>query len=272
MPYTASIFLSASAMPPMMHYPSVAGRNAPAVNAALDISSTVFATLTAASQFAPLPFLQEASILALAILTTVRSAKDNKEAFKNLANDACELVSAIVCVYKDMEKDGQTPSLGLKKRVEDLIGLLHTINLFAQKHASKGTMYRMVRLKTDTDKIQQYRGKLRQALDVFGLQSTISIHENVVEILKELRERELREQQQRSVESESETASPPPTPAPASPFGNLFSGSGTIENIKINYISGNQEFHSTNHYTNVVDSFNHRSFHSANPPRHEFEV
>ncbi|KAJ6589933.1 hypothetical protein DFH09DRAFT_1140466 [Mycena vulgaris] len=156
---------------PMAYYPSVAGPNAPAIDATLDISSTVLATLTTAAQFAPLPFLQEASFLALAILTTVRGAKDNKEAFKSLANDACELVSAIICVYNDMEKDGQKPSLGLKKHVEDLIGLLQVINNFAQKHASKGTMYRMVRLTSETQKIQQYRARLRQALDVFGVTS-----------------------------------------------------------------------------------------------------
>jgi len=243
----------------MAFFPNVGEHRAGAMGAVFDISSTVLATLTAASQFAPLPFLQEASFLALAILNTVQGAKDNKEAFKSLANDACELVSAIVCVYNDMEKDGHKPSLGLKKRVEDLINLLKGINQFSLKHISKGSVYRMVRLSSENQKIQQYRGRLRQALDVFGLQSSISIHENVVQILKELRERELPKP-----DDGSGPSSPSPSPPSNSPFGNLLGGNIT-GNIRINTINGNQEFHSTNHYTTVVDSYNGMNFNSNQP-------
>ena len=59
-------------MPPMANYPTVAEPNAKVLDAIFDISSTVLATLTTAAQIAPLPFLQEASLLALAILNTVR--------------------------------------------------------------------------------------------------------------------------------------------------------------------------------------------------------
>ncbi|KAJ7935166.1 hypothetical protein B0H13DRAFT_519912 [Mycena leptocephala] len=244
-------------MPPMVQYAHVAEPNAPAMNAAFDISSTVLATLSAAAQLTPLPFLQEASFLALAILNTVRGAKDNKESFKALANDACELVSAILCVYQDMEKDGLTPSLGLKKRVEDLIILLKAINQFSQKHIAKGAFHRMVRLQTENGKILQYRARLRQALDVFGLQSNITIHETVVQILQELRERDSQEQTKKGEsESKSEPSSPPP---PDHPFGNLLHGNIT-GNIRINNIAGNQEIHSTRHYTTIVDSYNNRTF------------
>jgi len=240
----------------MVYYAHVAGPSAPAVNSAFDISETVLTTLTAASQFAPLPFLQEASLAALAILRTVRGAKDNKESFKCLANDACELVSAIICVYNDMEKDGLQPSANLKSRVDDLISLLKSINHFAEKHVSRSTMYRIVRVSTETSKIQQYRARLRQALDIFGLQSSISIHENVVQILKELREQELQEKKKDE---------DPPSSPPVHPFGNLFQGN-ISGNVKINTINGNQEFHSTNSYTTIVNSFNHRSFDSRNQP------
>ncbi|KAF8146879.1 hypothetical protein K438DRAFT_1868536 [Mycena galopus ATCC 62051] len=224
---------------PMVHYPSEGSHDTR--DAAFDISATVLATLATAAQCTPLPFLQEASYLALAILNTVRrvvGSKDNKDGFKSLANDACELVSAIVCVYNDMEKDGQKPSLGLKKHVEDLIGLLKAINLFSQKHIAKGTFQRMVMLQTENNKIQQYRARLRQALDVFGLQSSISIHETVVQILKELRERDAQEKPKKDGYSE--------------PSGN----------IKINNITGNQEIRTTRHYTTIVDSYNGRNTNS----------
>lgn len=59
-------------MPPgMMQYSSTASSNA-ALEATFDISSTVLATLATAAQFTPLPFLQEASLLALEILNMVR--------------------------------------------------------------------------------------------------------------------------------------------------------------------------------------------------------
>jgi len=240
----------------MVHYPSEGSHDTR--DAAFDISATVLATLATAAQCTPLPFLQEASYLALAILNTVRGAKDNKEGFKSLANDACELVSAIVCVYNDMEKDGQKASLGLKKHVEDLIGLLKAINLFSQKHIAKGTFQRMVMLQTENNKIQQYRARLRQALDVFGLQSSISIHETVVQILKELRERDAQEKPKKDRDSEP---SSPRSPPPENPFGNLLGGN-ISGNIKINNITGNQEIRTTRHYTTIVDSYNGRNTNS----------
>ncbi|KAJ7270060.1 hypothetical protein B0H12DRAFT_1094267 [Mycena haematopus] len=248
-------------MPHMAHYSSDAESNA-AFDATFDISATVLATLATAAQCTPLPFLQEASFLALAILNTVRGAKDNKEGFKGLANDACELVSAIVCVYNDMEKDGQKPSLGLKKHVDDLISLLKAINQFAQKHVAKGMLHRMVRLQTENNKIQQYRARLRQALDVFGLQSSITIHETVVQILRELRERDA-QYKNKDGESEPSFQSSPP---PEHPFGNLLHGNIT-GNIKINNIAGNQEIRTTRHYTTIVDSFNGTNFDSRRQSR-----
>ncbi|KAJ7287286.1 hypothetical protein C8J57DRAFT_581429 [Mycena rebaudengoi] len=233
--------------------PAASGSNS-AVDAAFDISTTVFATLTTAAQFAPVPFLQEVSALALTILNTVRAARDNKASFEMLANDACELVSAIVCVYNDLVKDGQTPSLGLKKHVEDLIILLKAISEFARKHASHGTVQRMVRRTSDYSRIQEYRGRLRQALDVFGLQSSISIHETVYQILKELRERESQTQHRR------EEASSPLSPA--SPFGNRVQGN-ISGNITITSITGNQEIHSTYHNTTIIDSYNGGNFRSS---------
>ncbi|KAJ6497571.1 hypothetical protein C8R45DRAFT_983452 [Mycena sanguinolenta] len=249
-------------MPPMAHYSSQAESNA-AFDAAFDISQTVLATLTTAAQFAPVPFLQEASFLALAILTSVRGAKDNKEGFKQLANDACDLVSAIVCVYNDMEKEGLKPSSGLKKHVEDLISLLKTINQFAQRHVQKGTFQRMVGLQRDNGRIQQYRSRLRQALDVFGLQSSITIHEAVVQILREIRERDAQDNTRRA--GGSMPSSPRSSP-PESPFGNLLHGN-ISGNIKINNITGNQEIHTTSYSTTIVDSYNGMNYDSRSQPR-----
>ncbi|KAJ7647707.1 hypothetical protein FB45DRAFT_1052141 [Roridomyces roridus] len=241
----------------MAYFPNVGDHRKGATAAAFDISSTVLATLTAASAWAPLPFLQEASLLALTILNTVQAAKDNKEAFKSLANDACELVSAIICVYNDLEKEGVAPSPNLKKNVEDLINLLKAINQFAVKHVGKGPMYRIVRMQSENQKISQYRAKLKQALTVFGIQSSISIHETVVQILKELRERD----QAREKEGGSDPSSGP-SPIPSdSPFANLSRGNIT-GNITINTVHGDQVFNSTHRRTHIVDSFNGRSFNS----------
>ncbi|KAJ7030018.1 hypothetical protein C8F04DRAFT_1115048, partial [Mycena alexandri] len=203
------------------------------------------ATLTTAAQFAPLPFLQQASILALAILTTVRGAKDNKESFKALANDACELVSAIICVYNDMEKDGLKPSLNLKQRVDELVSLLQHINQWSQKHVAKSMMARIVALTSDNNKIQQYRSKLRQALDVFGLQSSITIHETVVQILTELRERD---------EMKKDDSSQPSSPSSPSFVASIWQFAAR------EYFR--QQFHTTTHQTTIVDSYNHGNYSS----------
>ncbi|KAJ7072185.1 hypothetical protein C8F01DRAFT_233253 [Mycena amicta] len=238
---------STTMAPAMAYYPN--GRHASSVNAAMDISATVLSTLTLASQLAPLPFLKEASLLALSILNTVRGAKDNKESFKALANDAAELVSAILSVYEDLHKDGLEISPRLKGNVEQLNALLQTINVFCQKHISRGTIYRILRLSTENQKITLYRGRLRTALDKFGLQSSISIHENVVEILKQLKERE-------EAQNREPDGSPPPK---AHPFGNLFEGdiSGKVE---INTFNGNQSIHYSSNRNHIVNSFNGQDF------------
>ncbi|KAJ7161673.1 hypothetical protein C8R46DRAFT_1283977 [Mycena filopes] len=211
--------------------------NGPAVDAAFDISTTVSATLTTAASSTSHP-LNNASILALTISNTVRGAERDKKSFNALANDACELVSAIICVYNDMEKDGLELSENLKP-LDDLVNLLQSILKLcqSQEHVSN-------------ENIQQYRAQLQQVLDVLLQSQSITIHETVVQILTELGERD---------DTKGSQPSSPSSPPPSSPhaFDNLL---GQVSgHVSINYISGSHTTYQTYRTTTNVNRYTRQS-------------
>src|SRR6266576_29770 len=95
-----------------------AGLDPEAVDISLDVSSIVLSTLRDASKFSPVPFLSAAAGIAIDIVGTVQvsysslfsnwtlqcvsqKARRNKDGFKALADDSCELVYVIIRAYKD---------------------------------------------------------------------------------------------------------------------------------------------------------------------------
>ncbi|CAK5269319.1 unnamed protein product [Mycena citricolor] len=267
-------------VPHGMTYFSNIEESGPQINssgAAFDITNTILATLSAASQLSPVPFVQQAAGLALTISKTVQGVRDNKEAFKALANDACDLVSAIVLVYEDLAKSGVQPSSALGKRVEDLIVTLGQINASAEKSASRSLIRRVFTVTSQAAQIVQFRARLKQSLDVFGLQSSISIHENVVQVLSELRVQQQKldseSASQAKSESESTQSQIPPhmsTPAPSAAgsgsvpptahptWANVFEGNTLGGNITITNISGDHTTRSNFQSTHISNSFNGR--------------
>jgi len=185
-------------------------KSTPLVDTALDVSSLILTTLADIAQWAPLPHLQQASSLALGILNTVRGAHDNKESFRRLASDACGLVYTILCIQQDKSEESQELSPKLAGDLEGLVITLNSISDFAQTYAQRNMFQRIVSRNSDLGMIQDYRQRLKQALDLFGLQSSITIRETVMKIAasheklrSELRERDNREQETQDGESRS---------------------------------------------------------------------
>ncbi|KAF9266378.1 hypothetical protein L218DRAFT_857671 [Marasmius fiardii PR-910] len=146
---------------------------------ATDVSVTILTTLKEISQASGMiPYVGLAAALALEIVTAVQGAHDNKDSFKRLAYDVCSLVTNISVVCAQLaQTEGQKLSPMLN---EHLKTLKESIKEFAQKHAGKAYWKRCFRAKSDKDRIQEFRERIRQALDVFGVQSHITVRESVV--------------------------------------------------------------------------------------------
>ncbi|KAF9463387.1 hypothetical protein BDZ94DRAFT_1259231 [Collybia nuda] len=146
----------------------------------LDVSLLVLTTLRNVARVTPVPYLMEAADLALGILSAVQSMKDCREGFKSLASDSCGLVYAIVGAHSEAVVEPKDMDI----HVNELLETLRSIHTFSQKELRRNVLARLVRNSSDSTKILEYRQALRQSLDVFGLQSTVSIRENIAKIIK----------------------------------------------------------------------------------------
>ncbi|KAJ7147711.1 hypothetical protein C8R43DRAFT_1129624 [Mycena crocata] len=152
-----------------------------ALGTALEAAGNCLAFAASVAQFTPVPYTQQLISLAVAILSTIQRAKDNKAGFQQLARDTGDIVRAVV--------EARVLSFHMKKSLEDLVVLLTEIKNFAVEHLSRGTIHRVLASLNDASKIRDYRAQIRQALDVFGLKTQISSHENILQILEELQDR-----------------------------------------------------------------------------------
>ncbi|EEB93121.1 hypothetical protein MPER_08269 [Moniliophthora perniciosa FA553] len=167
---------------------------------AVDISMTVLATLKEASLSAPVPYVGIACALALEIAVAAQGAKDNKDAFQRLASDTCSLVVQIKAVCDDLspakekwkqEKGGmdgmdqkgshdQCHAMPmLAPNAAKHLKTLTEIRDFAKHRSTRGYWKRFFAGKSDLGKIQEFRERVWQALDVFGIQSHITVRETM---------------------------------------------------------------------------------------------
>lgn len=169
------------------------------VGLALDTTNVVLTTLKDAARLAPVPYLQEAANVAIGILDAIQGVRDNKDAFRRLADDACGLVYAAILCTNANSGTGMI-SRSLLDNLRELAETLIKIERIAKKKSSRNKITAFITNRSDRTTIQEYRETLRQSLDQFGLKSTITIQENIAHLMKqqntmlmELRERERRE-------------------------------------------------------------------------------
>ncbi|KAJ7114013.1 hypothetical protein C8R44DRAFT_796101 [Mycena epipterygia] len=150
------------------------------IGTALEASGVFLAFMANAAQFTPVPYVQQLLSLAVSILNIIQRVQDNKTGFHQLAKDAGEIVWTVV--------ESRVISVHMKNGLDRLILLLTDIENFALGYASRNALLRMLTSKSDMAKIGDYRTKMRQALDVFGLKIQISMHENIAQMLEERQE------------------------------------------------------------------------------------
>ncbi|TFK35758.1 hypothetical protein BDQ12DRAFT_611426 [Crucibulum laeve] len=151
----------------------------------IELTGILLTTLQDAARLSPVPGLSDAASLALGILKMVETAQGNSEAFKKLAKDACGLVYTVVCSVQEMQYRKETIDKSLFDNTDELVKNLHSIQKFAEKEGRRGKLMRLLRYQSDMGKIQGYREMLRQSLDIFGLQSNISMRDSVARMMEQ---------------------------------------------------------------------------------------
>ncbi|KAF4562667.1 hypothetical protein EYR36_004061 [Pleurotus pulmonarius] len=243
---------------------------------AQDIAGIVLSTLEQAARFAPVPYLQEAAGLAVALFEMVQTTTDNKSSFKALANDACGLVYTATNVWKDREadNDGKAIPQDLMDHLKELLDTMNDVMAFAKSRASRGIFARFVSHKADVGQIQGFRARLKDALDRFGMQSHITVRDAVARIQDQ--QTAILAALQAHAPGESLQIAPsentPPTlPHPShsfTSFGNIVNnGEGTFNSINGNYVVNNS---STN--TSSTNSRNITNISTTNSNNREIDL
>ncbi|KAJ3964815.1 hypothetical protein EV361DRAFT_25265 [Lentinula raphanica] len=154
-----------------------------------DLSEQVLTTLTTAAQLAPVPYLASLSAVALSIFRIVQGAKDNQEGLGELAKTACELALLVSQTYKELHPSnpGSTTSQdrssfssdpALNSDVEQLVKIFTNINKWITDMKSRNVVSKLLSYKSDLREIQKFRNQLRDAMDKFQLQSSITLRTN----------------------------------------------------------------------------------------------
>ncbi|KAJ7708661.1 hypothetical protein B0H17DRAFT_1191173 [Mycena rosella] len=133
------------------------------------------------AQLSGVPYIQPVILLAAAIITTIQQVKENTKAFARLAQDTYTMVQAITQI--------QTHSAELERGVQEFMRVLERIQNYINELRPRSSFLRMFAVADDASKIQEYRGQIRMAREVFEMQMHMRTHENIVLVLLERRER-----------------------------------------------------------------------------------
>ncbi|KIM91473.1 hypothetical protein PILCRDRAFT_810744 [Piloderma croceum F 1598] len=151
----------------------------------LAISAFVLDTLQRASLFAPIPFLQIAASVALSIVQQAQEARGIRDDFQRLAKDACDLVYIVLVAHEARESEKSEKSNDLDSNLEDLVKTLTSIDKYAREKTKRSSVKRFLMFKSDIAKISEYRERLSHALNVFWLQSSIHVREQLAHIARQ---------------------------------------------------------------------------------------
>ncbi|KAJ3767700.1 hypothetical protein FB446DRAFT_848929 [Lentinula raphanica] len=174
-------------------------------------------TLQSVAAFAPVPYLNEAASLAIGIWQAIQTTNDAKDSLRSLASDAISLVYAVMTTcdevlkrQKDTQKEAvedkneaeleakgaedkadETPKrplefgnfetegldFKLRRNLEELCSTLQDIKTFALHVASRNVFLRFLTAHSDSGKVVEFQNKMKMALDLFTLQSHISLRQ-----------------------------------------------------------------------------------------------
>ncbi|KAL0564664.1 hypothetical protein V5O48_017377, partial [Marasmius crinis-equi] len=223
------------------------------------VSELVLRTLQDVARFAPVPYLSDISSVALGILEAVQTSKGNKEGFAKLGEDVCELVYAVNATCEGLVKNDKALSKDLEANLGQLSNSVKQVQAFVTKQLGRHRISRFLTYKSDSGAIQEYRDNLRHCLDVFGLQSDITIRELVSRIAEQ------QEVNSAGGRTGGEETRPEPIQRPrdrgagGNNFQTTFPGfnSGAFSgSISVNNVAGDQHHSSNENRSTVNNSYN----------------
>ncbi|KIM91467.1 hypothetical protein PILCRDRAFT_810733 [Piloderma croceum F 1598] len=148
----------------------------------LSISAIVLDALRHASQFMPCSLLRMAASTTLSIVQQAQGGSGVNSDFQHLVKDACDTVYIALIVHKAQGSEDSELSKSLDSTLEDLFKTLTSIDEYARKQARRSSVKRFLMLKSDIAKISEYRERLNHALNIFWLQSSIHVRDQLSHI------------------------------------------------------------------------------------------
>ncbi|KAL0954497.1 hypothetical protein HGRIS_003463 [Hohenbuehelia grisea] len=234
----------------------------------VDVSSTVLKTLHTVSQFAPVPYLQEAASVALDFLNMVQQTKGNTEAYRGIAEHACNLVYSVVDIWNTEEKEGGSISEQFQTHMRLFVQTLNSVKDKAEKQMRRHPVKRFLSNTSDADFAQILRLDLQHAVHRLELQSTTKMRADI-EHMRKTQAESNRSLPNSTSANGTESSSPPPRP---SAFGNI-NASGPVN---VSYINGdsittsNNVHHGASNCNNVITYNNSNIGNTYNSPSASF--
>jgi len=169
------------------------------------ISNLILAQLRTVAVAASIPFLSPAAAASLSILGNVKATRGNKGDFEQIAEDSCKLVYVVIDLYEGQRNQGKEVPKDLDAGLKGLLETLGQIQAFTMKMARRrgwiGVIKRFLFPSIDAGKVQNYRRKLVQALNIFWLQSDIQIRAQVADLAEKSRWGPIQSELRASVET-----------------------------------------------------------------------
>jgi len=177
---------------------------APSSGAEYVIATSAIVLTALQSAGSTLPGLGVAAGIALRIVTLVQNVKDNDVVFVDLANDACGLVYTLVVECRRMMNNRQKIPDHIQQHIRTLSGNLVSIENFTKKKLKRNALKKMMSQSKDVADIARYREMLRQSLNIYGIQSNISIQEYLQQLMDQLQRQraEMEAERRRRIEEE----------------------------------------------------------------------
>ncbi|KAF8956487.1 hypothetical protein BDZ97DRAFT_1851737 [Flammula alnicola] len=167
--------------------PSDVGQ-ASTIDYAIETSAMVITTLRNVGTLSTVPFLSNAASIALQILTVVQELRGNQDGYMDLARDACGLVYTVTVECEDLMKNGDNVPQRVQTHILGLVRNLTEIEEYTTKKLKRNGLKKLLSHSRDIAQIARYRGMLRQSLDLFGIQTTLSIQQNLQRLLDNIKE------------------------------------------------------------------------------------
>ncbi|KAL0564665.1 hypothetical protein V5O48_017378 [Marasmius crinis-equi] len=235
--------------------------------AATGVSVTVVETLRGVARLTPVPYLSNISSVALHILQTVQTFKINKEGFKKLAGDVCELVPAINAACGNLVTNGKLLPEDLEAHLGQLSHIIKKIQTFVTQQTGRYRISRFLTRRSDSKAVHGYRGDLSNWLKDLRRQMDIINRESVTRMAEQ------QEADRAHGGPGGEVPNPEPIQAPDSSNFQTnppsFNYDGFSGSISVNNVAGDRHYSSNENHSTITNSYNNVNLSGKRSPVRE---